>query len=123
MRWFLTIALGFVIAWIILRFAPAATQKTSTYVQQPVIGRDLEDDDPETMMMAVGLVYKQKPAPPAATPAAPATPQMEKPIEAPTSFPPAVAMPPTTGIQPPVAPAAPVAATTQPPVAFTPSSV
>lgn len=122
MRWFLTIALGFVMAWIILRFAPAATPKTSTYVQQPVIGRDLEDDDPETMMMAVGLVYKQKPAPPAAA-TAPETQQMEKPVEAPMSFPPAVAMPPTTGTQPPVTMAAPVAATIQVPVAFTPSSV
>jgi hypothetical protein len=123
MKWFLTIVLGFVIAWVILRLVPAAAPKTSTYVQQPVVGRDLEDDDPDTMMMAVGLVYKQKPAPPAATPAAPETPQMEKPVEAPMSFPPAVAMPPTTGTQPPDTIAAPVAATMQPPVAFTPSSV
>ena len=58
MKWFLTIALGFVIAWIILRFAAPMAPKTSTYVQQPVIGRDLEDDDPQTMLMAVGLVHK-----------------------------------------------------------------
>lgn len=114
MKWFLTIALGFVIAWVILRFAPVAAPKPSTYVQQPVIGRDLEDDDPETMMMAVGLVYKQKPAPPMAAPVAP--PQMETPVvTAPVSFPPAIAMPPTTGVQPPMA--------AQTPVAFTPSSV
>jgi hypothetical protein len=114
MRWFLSIALGFVIAWIILRFAPVAAPKISTYVQQPVIGRDLEDDDPETMMLAVGLVYKQKPAPPAAAPAAPVA--VPPPVGAsPMSFPPAVAMPPKTAIQPPAMMAA--------PVAFTPSSV
>lgn len=53
MKWLLSILLGIIIGWLIISFI---NKPVSYYVQAPVIGRDLTED--ENMLIAVGLATR-----------------------------------------------------------------
>jgi len=53
MKWLLSVFLGIVIGWFIISFI---NKPVSYYVQAPVIGRELNED--ENMLIAVGLATR-----------------------------------------------------------------